>query len=492
MIELKLSTVADWMQATFYGKDQSFKGICIDSRSVQAGNIFVAIKGEKVDGHQFLEQVKTHGAVAAIVDAYQANVDLPQLKVENTVLALGRLSHQYRQGFSLPLAAVTGSSGKTTVKEMLASILSVSGPILASQGNLNTDVGLPLTLLGLSPEQRYGVVEMGARHKGDIRYLMSLAEPDVTLITNAGVAHIEIFGSERGIAEAKGEIYSGLKPNGTAVINLDDSNADYWKSLLTTQKIVTFALDAGRFPGGLSPDFSCINWLEKADGSDFELVSKEGKRKIALKAFGKHSVSNALAAAATAYALGIPMDEIVIGLEKFVPVAGRLQLKRGIEGSKIIDDTYNANPASVKAALAVLAFSDHKDEKDKNARSSGSSLKKIFVMGDMLELGVNGAELHREIGAEAKKLGIDKLYGIGNLTLEAIKGFGAGATHFNDKSSLIKHLKEERDLQHCKILVKGSRGMRMEEIVQAMIEIDTNSGSNSEPTTAEALGTVKL
>lgn len=454
MIELKLSTVAHWMKAELFGKDQIFKGISIDSRNVQPGNLFVAIRGENVDAHRFLDEVQAKGAVAAIVDHYQENSPLTQLKVKDTVLALGELAHHYRQQFTLPLAAVTGSCGKTTVKEMLASILSVQGSILASKGNLNTEVGLPLTLLQLDKEQRFGVVEMGARKKGDIRYLMSLAEPDVTLITNAGVAHLEIFGSERGIAEAKGEIFACLKPQGTAVINNDDQNAQYWKSLLTTQKILTFSLKSNEYA-----DFACKDLHETAEGCQFVLLTPEGNSKISLKAFGEHSVSNALAAAATAYALGIPMNEMIIGLEKFTPVSGRLQLKTGISGCKILDDTYNANPVSVKAALAVLANND----KDKD--------KKIFVMGDMLELGHNALELHREMGIEAKRLGIDTMYGVGTLTLEAIKAFGLNAKHFPDKASLIQALQtEETDLGNSRILIKGSRGMKMEEIVKAMVK----------------------
>lgn len=461
MIELKLSTAADWMNAKLLGEDCVFEdcvfqGVSTDTRAVQKGNLFVAIKGEKVDAHHFLAEAKANGAVAAIVEDYQADVALPQLQVENSIMALGQLSKKYRQGFSLPLAAVTGSCGKTTVKEMLASILSLGGPILASQGNLNTEVGLPLTLLRLSSQQLCGVVEMGARKKGDIRYLMSLAQPDVTLITNAGVAHLEIFGSERGIAEAKGEIFSSLKPTGTAVINIDDENAGYWRNLLTTQRIVSFALQAKNRAATSPIDFYAENTLETPDATEFDLHTPIGTRKIHLKAFGKHSVSNALAAAAVAYALGISLGDIVAGLEKFLPVTGRLQIKQGKEGLKIIDDTYNANPVSVKAALAVLA---------------NSKEKKIFVMGDMLELGANAAELHKQMGEAALALGIDTMYGIGNLTKEAIKAFGAKAKHYADKASLIQALQTEELLNEGNktILVKGSRGMRMEEIVQALL-----------------------
>jgi len=457
MIELKLSSAAEWMDAKFFAADQLFQGVSIDSRTVQKGNLFFAIKGDNVDAHDFLEQAQTNGAAAAVVDHYQENISLPQLQVDNSILALGRLAKRYRQGFSLALAAVTGSCGKTTVKEMLASILSMEGPFLASKGNLNTEIGVPLSLLCLAPEQRYAVIEMGARQKGDIRYLMNLVEPDVTLITNAGVAHLEIFGSERGIAEAKGEIFSSLKPQGTAVINADDPNADYWRSLLSTQAVVNFGLQAKGNTKGTPLDFSAANLQQTAETSQFDFLTPLGNRRIQLKAFGEHNVSNAVAAAAVAYVLGISLDNIVLGLEKFLPVSGRLQFKAGKSGIKIMDDTYNANPVSVLAALAVLA----------NCKG-----KKIFVMGDMLELGSHAVELHREIGEEAQRLGIDKMYGFGRWTAEATKAFGSQAKHYPDKATLIQSLEAEEAGQDEErmILIKGSRGMKMEEIVQALME----------------------
>lgn len=476
--EFSLQQAANWMQATLFGiqkgQDLLFTGLSTDSRALRAGHLFVAIKGERVDGHQFLAEVQAKGAVAAIVEKAQTDISLPQLIVDNPVLALGRFAQSYRQGFSLPLAAVTGSCGKTTVKEMIASILSMgsegSEAYLASQGNLNTEVGLPLTLLRLKPEHRLAVIEMGARQKGDIRYLMSLAQPDVTLITNAGVAHLEVFGSERGIAEAKGEIFAHLKQNGTAVINGDDPNAEYWQSLLKGQKLIRFGLGSKEF------DFTCKDFQETFEGCQFELLTPKGNRKIVLKAFGQHSVSNALAAAATAFALGCSLDEIVLGLEKFQPVSGRLQLKPGIEGSKIMDDTYNANPVSVKAALAVLAGA--------GSKSAGHSdqANKIFVMGDMLELGPNAAAQHREIGEEARRLGIDKMYGFGPLTNGAIEAFGTGGKHYSDKATLIQELinQEKAQFANTRILVKGSRGMRMEEVVQALVLADTMIESDRE------------
>jgi UDP-N-acetylmuramoyl-tripeptide--D-alanyl-D-alanine ligase len=450
---LKLSEVAVWMNAELIGEEGTFEGVNTDTRLITDGNLFVAIPGGKVDGHSFIEAAYEQGARAAIIsDPNYGGLSkkLSLLKVEDTVLALGKLARRYRQQFTAQMVAVTGSCGKTTVKEMLARILMAAGPTLASQGNFNTEIGVPLSLLQLNSEHQYAVIEMGARKKGDIHYLMELVQPQVALITNAGVAHLEIFGSERGIAEAKGEIFSYLKPEGTAIINADDPNASYWKSLLTTQQCYTFGMDQ-------SADFSARNIKKTENGSLFELQTPQGIISIHLKAPGNHSVSNALAAAAASYAMGISISDIQQGLEQFLPVAGRLQLKQGRQDCRIIDDTYNANPVSVRAALKVLA---------------SQSGKKIFVMGDMFELGPDAIRLHREIGVEAYRLGIDKMVGVGTLTVAAIEGFGGRATHYPDKTVLIQALLPELTAETT-VLIKGSRGMRMEDVVYAFINQDT-------------------
>lgn len=459
---LTLSTIAPWMKAQLIGEDQSFTGISIDSRSVSEGNLFIAIKGETVDGHDFIEQAQARGAVAAVVSR-EVKTKLPLLKVEDSVLALGQLAKQFRNQFSLPMAAVTGSCGKTTIKEMIASILSTAGETLASTGNLNTDIGVPLTLMRLLPEHQYAVIEMGARKPGDIATLMQIASPDVTLITNAGVAHLEIFGSRQGIAKAKGEIFKGLKPSGTAVINVDDPNATYWKSLLTTQKLITFGLknDVKTDSAEPRPDVTCAELIQTENFSTFNLITKQGTIPIKLQAPGKHNVSNALGAAAVAMALGLPLDNIAKGLANFTPVSGRLQFKRGTCGATLLDDTYNANPVSVKAALNVLA---------------NFPGEQIFVMGDMLELGPDTVELHREIGTEAKKLGIHKMFGIGSLTENATKAFGLQAKHFSDKKTLIEALHPLLN-KTTTVLIKGSRGMRMEEIVKSLLASETRENN---------------
>ena len=445
MNTLTLRYVAEMMHAEFSGKDAVIKGIRADSRKVTAGDLFIALPGSRVDGHSFIKEVEEKGAVGIVVTK-KIDTHLPTIIVKDTLEALGMLSKAYRKQFQIPMFALTGSCGKTTVKEMLASILSLQGPILATEGNLNTEVGVPLTLLRLLPEHHAAVIEMGARKKGDIDYLMSLASPNACMITNAGVAHLEIFGSERGIAEAKGEIFEYLTPTGTAVINQDDPHAAYWISLLKKgQKVIRFGIEQ-------PADITASHLILGSKSSTFDIKTDIGTCSITLMAPGYHSVQNAISAAAAARALGLSLEDIKAGLEQFSSVSGRLQFKTGYKNITIIDDTYNANPISMRAALSVLA------------KAQG---KKIFVMGDMFELGPEEQFLHRQMGAEAKQLGIHQLFGTGKLTLNAVEEFGEGAMHFADKASLILALKEELNADTT-VLVKGSRGMRMEDIVIAL------------------------
>lgn len=449
MNTLTLSYAAKALDLPFEGQDLAINGITTDSKKVIPGDLFVAIVGAKVDGHDFIAEAEKNGAIAVLASK-TVTTSLPTLLVSDSIQALGRLARAYRSQFHIPMIAVTGSCGKTTVKEMLAGILALQGPVLSNQGNLNTDVGLPLTLLRLQPEHQSAVVEMGARHLGDIAYLMSLANPTVSLITNAGVAHLEIFGSEKGIAEAKGEIYSNLDEAGTAIINIDDPNAKYWQGLLKArQKYLTFGLE---HPAQISAQ----NVVMQPCFSEFDLVTDLGSTHIHLLAPGKHNILNALAAAAGARGLNVSLADIKSGLERFMPVKGRLQFKKGYKGVTIIDDTYNANPISVKAALSVLATLPG---------------QKIFIMGDMFELGKEELSLHQQTGLDAKNLKIDQLLGVGAMTEEAVKGFGNGATHFINKEQLIKNIVEKIDMnlgEPINLLIKGSRGMRMEEIVVAL------------------------
>jgi UDP-N-acetylmuramoyl-tripeptide--D-alanyl-D-alanine ligase len=450
---MRLSEAAKAINATFNGVDTVFSGVTTDSRKIAAGNMFVALKGERFDGHDYVHQCLEQGAVAAMVDQRSAVSSQlsakPLLAVLDTRLGLGELAAYWRGKFNIPLAAITGSNGKTTVKEMLASILRAASShdgVLATEGNLNNDIGLPLTLLKLRASHRYAVAEMGMNHPGEIAYLTKLAQPTVALITNAGAAHLEGLGSVEAVARAKGEIFEGLAVDGVAVINVDDAYAPLWRELAAPHKVLTFGLDN-------AADVSASFVLE-ADAVKLMLKTPEGNVDLRLGVPGKHNLKNALAASAAALAMGMPLQAIVDGLQAFGGVKGRLQRKVGCCGAVIIDDTYNANPASMRAAIGVLAA------------IPGT---KAFVMGDMGELGDDAAALHRAIGVEAKAAGVDALYALGDMTAEAVSGFGAGAEHFKTAEELSAAVRASM-AAGVTVLVKGSRFMRMERVVEALME----------------------
>lgn len=444
-----LSDVAQMMQGRFSGQDALYQGISMDSRDLQPGDLFIALKGEQTDGHDYVEIAEKQGAAGLIVDR-PVTSKVATLVVEDTCVALAHFAKAMRLRCAIPLVAITGSCGKTSIKEMLYSILSLRGPTLATQGNFNNEIGVPLTLARLRPEHWAAIIEMGARRKGDIRYLMSLAQPTVSLISNASMAHVEIFGSLQSIAEAKGEIYENLSPKGIAIINQDETQADFWRSKMPPgRKVIGFALKN-------KADIYARDIQFEAQHSRCTLWIDQQKIALHLKVPGQHVLYNALAAAAAAHALGIDAQTIQEGLERFSSVSGRLQFKKGPVHSTIIDDTYNANPASMQAALAVLA------------RQSGS---KCFIMGDMLELGDQALDYHQAIGLAAKKYGIDKFYGVGKMTRAAAEAFGQGAQYFHDQKSLIEKLLSEIP-QGATLLVKGSRGMRMERVVECLMQAE--------------------
>jgi UDP-N-acetylmuramoyl-tripeptide--D-alanyl-D-alanine ligase len=450
---LRLSEAAFAMSAVFNGPDLTVTGISTDTRAISPGELFVALKGERFDGSAFVEQAKNAGAAAAVVEAADVKVGetapLPLLLVKNSRLALGELSLYWRRRFSFPFAAVTGSNGKTTVKEMLASILRRAcatqgdGKVLATEGNLNNDIGVPLTLLKLRSHHRYAVIEIGMNHPGEIRYCTLLARPDVAVINNAQEAHLEGLGDVAAVARAKGEIFDGLPKDGIAVINADDAQAEIWRKLASGKSVLEFALES---KAGVTA--SCR--LDHA-GSDIELDTPLGGVAFRLPVAGVHNVHNALAAAAAAVALKTPLDAISAGLATFAGVKGRLARRTGKKGATIIDDTYNANPGSVAAAIAVLASTPG---------------RKIFVLGDMGELGSDAALLHRKIGALASDAKIDSLFTFGNLSRHAAEEFGAGR-HFEALEPLLAALEDEMAVGTT-VLVKGSRFMQMERVVKAL------------------------
>jgi UDP-N-acetylmuramoyl-tripeptide--D-alanyl-D-alanine ligase len=450
---MQLSQAAQALQARMQGADVRFSAVSTDTRTITHGDLFIALKGENFDGSKFVANALKAGAVAAVVNAQgyeQIRLTLdPQssiLVVEDTRLALGQLAAYWRKQFDIPLVAITGSNGKTTVKEMLAAILrtetgSEEG-VLATKGNFNNDIGMPLTLLRMNTEHRYAVIEMGMNHPGEIDYLTRIAQPDVALVNNATGAHLQGLGSVEGVARAKGEIFAGLRAEGTAVINADDVHAALWRGLAGSCRTIDFALEHSAATKG--------EWTSAGYGGELRARTPAGQLQVKLQVPGEHNALNALAATSAALALQVPLTTIAKALEGFGGVAGRLQRKPAVQGATLIDDTYNANPASVNAALEVLA------------QATG---KRIFVLGDMGELGADAAQFHREIGVAARELGIERLYALGILSGEAVREFGAGALHFADVETLNESLEKELDAQTT-VLIKGSRFMKMERVVQ--------------------------
>ncbi len=442
---MDLDEAARAMGGRRHGAPVQFSGVTTDSRKVSAGDLFVALKGERFDGNEYVAEALGRGAVAAVTSRLvEAPGPLPQVVVGDTRAALGRLAAQWRARFALPLVALTGSNGKTTVKEMLASILAAHcgerSMVLATEGNLNNDIGMPLTLLRLREVHRYAVIEMGMNHEGEIDYLTRLAQPSVALVNNAQRAHVGILGSVEAIARAKGEIYAGLKASGVAVVNVDDPFAGYWMGLNPGRRTVSFGLGEG------------AQVRATLDGPELRIVTPADAFAVRLQVAGEHNVRNALAACAAAHALEIPPHDIQDGLNHFGGVPGRLQRRRGRSGSMVIDDSYNANPESMKAAVGVLALEPG---------------RRVFVMGDMGELGAGAAQMHAEVGAFAKTAGIDALLALGVASRDAAQAFGAGARHFDDPARLIEEAGHEA-ARGATLLVKGSRFMQMERVADAL------------------------
>jgi len=449
-----LSQAAQVLNARMVGADVRFAAVSTDSRKIRSGDLFIALRGEHFDGYEFAATAMQAGAVAALVnaDSYRGKTPAcPLLLVEDTRLALGQLAAYWRKQFDIPLVAITGSNGKTTVKEMLASILrKASGneeAVLATQGNLNNDIGMPLTLLQLNAQHRYAVIEMGMNHPGEIDYLAHIACPDVALITNASGAHLEGLGSVEAVARAKGEIFTGLRHQGTAVINADDEHAPLWRTLTGSHPLLEFGLDRQADVSG--------QWQPQEAGLRLDVQTPSGNFSADLQVPGAHNACNALAATAAAIVLNVSLETIAAGLEKFGGVAGRLQRKAARHGATLIDDTYNANPASLRAAIGVLAQS--------GIEKPGG--RRVLVLGDMGELGDNAAAFHAEIGSEARRAGIERLYALGELSRNAVRAFGSGAQHFERIEDLQKALENELDADTT-VLVKGSRFMKMERVVE--------------------------
>ena len=443
MIRLDLGEVAAAVGAPAPGRPGRIAGVATDSRAVAQGNLFACLRGARVDGHDFADRAVAGGAAALLVER-PLDVDAPQLVVPNTLEALGKLAAAWRRQLDPAVVGITGSNGKTTVKEMVTAILALGAPVLSTRGNYNNELGVPLTLFGLAAEHRYAVVEMGAAKAGDIAYLASIAEPDVGVLCNVGPAHLEGFGSLEGVALAKGEMFAALPPEGWAVMNADEPYLARWRAMNTAGHVITFGRGAGAEVRVVPSAFGA-RMVTPAGAFDFELPLP-----------GEHNLVNAATAAAACLALDVPVDQVRAGLEQVRPVPGRLNVIHADAGWTVIDDTYNANPASLYAALQVLT------------RREGPAW---LVLGDMKELGGDARRLHAEMGEAAAELGVARLYAVGEAAEGAIDAFGAGGRHFETREALIAALAADL-VPGVNCLVKGSRSMGMERVVAAISAVE--------------------
>lgn len=442
-----LSRVAAAVGGSMVGPDVLLNGVSTDTRSIPSSVLFIALRGERFDAHNFLDQAIESGAAALLVsDAARLPVQTSAVVVDDTRLALGRLAAAWRAEFAIPVIAVTGSNGKTTTKEMIAAVLKAQfgDAVLATLGNLNNDIGLPLTLLGLDATHRAAVIEMGMNHPGEIGYLAPIGAPTVAMVTNAQRAHLEGVGDLDEVAREKGSIFNGLGMAGVAVINADDRYADYWRGMIGQRLVRTFGVDKP----------ADVRAVVRQHGleTELQLSAPEGEATVRLHIPGRHNARNAVAAAAACLAAGIPFAAVATGLGNFSGVKGRLQRRAGEQGADILDDTYNANPDSVRAGIDVLA---------------STIGRKVLVLGDMGEIGEASGQYHDEIGGYAKSQGVDLLFALGDAAQQAVRNFGEGARHFCNVDKLIAALKKEL-AGETTVLVKGSRFMKMERVVEAI------------------------
>lgn len=448
---MSLSAAAEILDAPLHGGDREFTSVSTDTRSLKPEALFVALQGPNFDGHRFLQVAQQKQAAGALVSE-AVEMPLPCIIVDDTRESLGRLAAAWRMRKPIPLVAVTGSNGKTTVKEMIAAILAHKAPVLATQGNLNNDIGLPLTLLGLRDEA-FAVLELGANHPGEIAYLTRIAQPDVALITNAGAAHLEGFGDLDGVARAKGEIFSGLGKEGIAVLNADDPRLPIWRELTAAHSVITFGLSP-RAEVRIDSNKLETHWTENGFHTHFLVQSPAGEFPVDLALAGEHNLRNALAAIAACLALQLPLTHIQQGLALIQPVPGRLETRFAASGLRVIDDSYNANPDSVVAAIEVL-------------RSAPG--RRWLVLGDLAELGAQAESLHAQVGERARTAGIDALWSVGQMSRAASAVFGHAGRHFDDREKLAMALKQivsDKDT----VLVKGSRSAGMEQVVALLLE----------------------
>jgi len=451
-----LSALAHWLHAPLHGEDRLVEAISHDTRQLKPGSLYVALRGERFDGHDFAQSALQQGAAALLVEQLQA-LSVPQIVVENTQTALAEIATRMQRARDTCVFAITGSNGKTTVKALLLSILKQAAQrqgqsVYATPGNRNNEIGLPLAVIDAPDTAHYAIYEMGAGQSGDIAYLSAIARPHYALVNNVAHAHVERMHSLLGVAQTKGAIYQALAENGVAVINADDAFSPWFKQhcLPKTGQVLHFALEH-------SAQITAQAIHLTPQSSDFTLLTPQGQGHIHLPLPGRHNIGNALAAAALAHAAHIALSDIIIGLENVQPVAGRQITHVLNNGAILIDDSYNANPASLAAALAVLAIHPAK-QKTEN----------WLVLGDMRELGENARTLHAQAGQQAREMGVDRLYALGELSAAAAESFGAGARHFANHAALTAALSKQLH-PGVRCLVKGSRGSAMDNIVQALL-----------------------
>lgn len=451
MINVTLSELAQILNGELHGQSLTVDAVTTDTRQLTPGCLFVALKGERFDAHDFADQAKAGGAGALLVSR-KLDCDLPQLVVNDTRLAFGEIAAWVRQQVPTRVVALTGSSGKTSVKEMTAAILGECGNTLYTAGNLNNDIGVPMTLLRLTKAHQYAVIELGANHQGEIAWTVSLTRPEAALVNNLAAAHLEGFGSLAGVAKAKGEIFTGLPRNGVAIMNADNNDWLNWQSIIGDRKIWRFS------PNAANSDFTANNVHVTSQGTHFTLQTPTGNAEVLLPLPGRHNIANALAAAALAMAVGATLDAVKAGLAKLKAVPGRLFPIQLAENQLLLDDSYNANVGSMTAAAQVL---------------SEMPGYRVMVVGDMAELGDESEACHQQVGEAAKASGLDRVLSVGVQSKGISDASGVGE-HFNDKAALIARLKALiAEQQIITILVKGSRSAAMEEVVRALQENGT-------------------